>query len=58
MNLIEEMRLYRWETDSEGHRLEIPLKENDHGIDAMSYALGFDIFSGNLLEGVDFSFWR
>ena len=58
VNLIEEMRLYRWETDSEGHRLEIPLKENDHGIDAMSYALGFDIFSGNLLEGVDFSFWR
>ena len=57
-NLIEEMRLYRWETDSEGNKLEIPLKENDHGIDAMSYALGFDIFSGGTIEGVAYSFWR
>lgn len=57
-NLIEEMRLYRWETDAEGHRLEIPVKENDHGIDAMSYALGYDIFAGNSVEGVTYSFWR
>lgn len=57
-NLIEEMRLYRWETDSEGHRLEIPVKENDHGIDALSYAVGYDIFAGGALDGVSFSFWR
>lgn len=58
VNLIEELRLYRWETDSEGNKLEIPVKENDHGIDALSYALGYDIFSGNYVEGVSFSFWR
>lgn len=57
-NLIEEMRLYRWETTSEGVKLEIPVKENDHGIDAMSYALGHDIFGGGKLEGVGFNIWH
>ena len=56
--MIEELRLYRWETDSEGNKMEIPVKENDHGIDALSYALGYDIFSGTFVEGVSFTFWR
>ena len=57
-NLIEEMRLYRWETDSAGNKLEVPVKENDHGIDAMCYALGHDIFGGGTLTGSTYSFWR
>lgn len=54
-DLIEEMRLYQWDEDSNGNRLEIPKKEHDHGIDAMSYALGFDIFAGNKVEGSDYA---
>lgn len=50
-HLISEMKLYRWAEDGEGNKLEIPLKENDHGIDALSYALGFDIFAGLALVG-------
>ena len=38
-----------------GNRLEIPKKEYDHGIDAMSYALGHDIFAGNKFEASKWS---
>lgn len=55
VNLIEEMRLYTWEEDSLGHKLDIPKKEHDHGIDAMSYALGFDIFAGSQIQFSDYS---
>ena len=49
-NLIEELKMYSWEEDAMGNRLEIPKKEYDHGIDAMSYALGYDIFAGTKFE--------
>lgn len=55
VNLIEELKLYSWEEDAMGNRLEIPKKEYDHGIDAMSYALGHDIFAGNKFEASKWS---
>ena len=54
-NLIEELKLYAWEEDSMGNQLDIPKKEFDHGIDAMSYALGHDIFAGNKFEASKYS---
>ena len=53
-NLIEELKMYSWAEDAMGNRLEIPKKEFDHGIDAMSYALGYDIFAGNKFEASSF----
>lgn len=51
VNLINEFKLYSWKVDSAGQKLDIPEDGNDHGIDALSYALGYDIFSGTKLIG-------
>jgi len=37
VNLIKELRSYMWDTDREGNKVEKPVKENDHAIDAMRY---------------------
>ena len=50
-NLIDELKAYRWRTDSAGNVLDVPEDANDHGIDALSYALGYEIFPGMSLSG-------
>ena len=49
-NLIDELKVYRWRTDSAGNVLDVPEDANDHGIDALSYALGYEIFPGMSLS--------
>lgn len=39
LNLIKELRGYRWQTDKDGRILETPVKENDHACDALRYAV-------------------
>lgn len=38
-HLKEELSLYRWQQDREGHTLPIPMDKNNHLIDALRYAL-------------------
>lgn len=38
-NLLKEMRQYTYAKDSKGHTTELPVKLNDHLIDAMRYAV-------------------
>lgn len=37
-NLIHEFRNYLWDTDRDGNRLNVPIKEYDHAMDAFRYA--------------------
>ena len=37
-NIIKELRNYIWDTDRDGNRLNQPIKEYDHAMDAMRYA--------------------
>ena len=37
-NIIKELRNYLWDTDRDGNRLNQPIKEYDHAMDAMRYA--------------------
>lgn len=39
VNLIKEIRSYKWKEDKEGRILEEPVKFNDHAMDAMRYAI-------------------
>ncbi len=39
VNLIKEIRSYKWKEDKGGRILEEPVKFNDHAMDAMRYAL-------------------
>jgi phage terminase large subunit len=39
INLIKEIRSYKWKEDKEGRTLEEPVKFNDHAMDAMRYAI-------------------
>lgn len=39
INLIKEIRSYKWKEDKEGRTLEEPVKFNDHALDAMRYAI-------------------
>lgn len=43
-NLISELKSYKWKTDRNGRKLDEPVKENDHAVDAARYA----IFTKNL----------
>jgi phage terminase large subunit len=38
INLLKELRSYRWKTDRNGMKLEEPTKFNDHACDALRYA--------------------
>jgi phage terminase large subunit len=38
-NLIHELQSYKWKKDKNDRILEEPVKENDHGADAMRYAI-------------------
>jgi phage terminase large subunit len=38
VNVIKELRNYIWDTDKDGNRLNQPIKEFDHAMDAMRYA--------------------
>jgi phage terminase large subunit len=39
VNLIKEIRSYKWKTDKDGKVLDEPIKFNDHAIDALRYAI-------------------
>jgi phage terminase large subunit len=38
-NLIAEIKKYKWKTDKNGRVLDEPVKEWDHGIDALRYSI-------------------
>jgi phage terminase large subunit len=39
VNLIKEIKNYRWKTDRNGNKLDAPVKFNDHGIDGIRYSI-------------------
>ena len=39
LNLLKELKSYRWKTDRNGSKLDMPVKFADHAIDAMRYAI-------------------
>jgi phage terminase large subunit len=39
VNLIKEGRNYIWDTDADGNKLNVPIKDFDHGMDAMRYGV-------------------
>jgi phage terminase large subunit len=39
VNLLKEIRSYKWKTDKDGKVLDEPVKFNDHGCDALRYAV-------------------
>lgn len=39
VNLIKELRNYRWKTDRNGNKLDQPVKFSDHATDALRYAI-------------------
>lgn len=39
VNLIKELRNYRWKTDRNGNKLDAPVKFADHAADALRYAI-------------------
>ena len=47
-NLIEELQSYSWKKGSEG---DVPIKENDHAVDALRYAIYSDIPKVNSVRG-------
>ena len=38
-NLQDEIAMYRWSVDKHGEAMPVPVKEHDHGMDAMRYGL-------------------
>ena len=44
-NLIKEMQSYVWDSKSEKNGIDKPLKENDHALDALRYALYTHFFA-------------
>ena len=47
VNLIKELRTYRWKTDRSGATLNVPVDLNNHALDATRYALE-DLFAGQI----------
>jgi phage terminase large subunit len=39
VNLLKELKNYRWKTDRNGNKLDAPVKFNDHITDALRYAI-------------------
>lgn len=39
VNLLKELKNYRWKTDRNGNKLDVPVKFSDHASDAMRYAI-------------------
>ena len=39
VNLLKELKSYRWKTDKNGMKLDAPVKFSDHACDAMRYAI-------------------
>ena len=39
LNLLKELKSYRWKTDRNGNKLDQPVKFADHAIDALRYAI-------------------
>ena len=47
VNLLKELKSYRWKQDKDGRTLDEPVKINDHLIDAMRYAIFTHLKSDN-----------
>ena len=47
VNLLKELKSYRWKQDKDGKTLDEPVKINDHLIDAMRYAIFTHLKSDN-----------
>jgi phage terminase large subunit len=39
INILKEIKSYKWKVDKEGRKLDEPVKFMDHGMDAMRYAV-------------------
>jgi phage terminase large subunit len=39
VNLLKEIKNYRWKTDRNGNKLDAPVKFNDHILDALRYGI-------------------
>jgi hypothetical protein len=39
VNLLKELKSYRWKTDKNGNKLDVPVKFADHGSDSLRYAI-------------------
>jgi phage terminase large subunit len=39
INLIKELRSYKWSMDRAGNQLNVPIDFNNHGIDSARYAV-------------------
>ena len=50
-NVIAELSSYRFKEDADGRPLETPIKDNDHSLDALRYAVSYKTKRGesNLL---------
>lgn len=51
VNFIREISSYRWEEDKFGNALPKPVGKDDHGIDALRYALNVPMLSGEIKAG-------
>lgn len=52
LNLLKELKGYRWKTDRNGNKLDQPVKFNDHIADAMRYAIYSKLTIPSLTWGV------
>jgi phage terminase large subunit len=52
VNLLKELKNYRWKTDRNGNKLDVPVKFGDHGLDAMRYAIFSKLTIPSLTWGV------
>ncbi len=50
-NLIRELRGYMWDTDRKGANLNMPVKQDDHAIDAMRYLISYPARKKLLIAG-------
>ena len=55
INLLKEIRTYRWKTHASGNTIEEPIKSHDHCLDALRYAI-YNHFKSNGTFDYEFSF--
>lgn len=49
LNIIKELRNYKWETDSNGKPTNVPVDMYDHGMDAVRYGLNYKILNSEVI---------
>jgi phage terminase large subunit len=52
VNLLKELKNYRWKTDRNGNKLDVPVKFADHGLDAARYGIYSKLTIPSLTWGV------